>query len=189
MYGLYIMKFFDTLHWPSIFLFYSFIVLTGFVLGSADLSFKSKGLLISDHLDSEVMDKFKRDDAHLESFAAVLQTHYQGFEINDPENWFSNVNFSAYRLSVTSYNFASNCSDFDIHLLRKEAYASLWYYPELFSTHHTLPDQKKIDGSTEISETVAPNSILFLPPTIEKTQVQIIHCKRYLLFIPTPFSL
>ncbi|TVQ64760.1 MAG: hypothetical protein EA360_11610 [Balneolaceae bacterium] len=177
------MKFFDTVRWPFILIFYPMIVLTGFIFGSADLSFKSQGLLISEHLDSEVMDKFKRDKAHLDSFVLILSSNYEGHEINDPSQWFSNFDFTISGLTKSSGTSGTDCSDFDLRLLRKRASASLWYYPELFSNHHELPTQLSHEKIEAAEEARYPNTILFFPAGNPDRPVEIVQCEQYLIFI------
>lgn len=179
------MKLFENIRWPFLLLFYPAIVLTGFILSSADLSFKSQGLLISDHLEIEVMDKFKREKAHLESFVTILSDNYNGYEINDPSHWFSNIEFDSFGLTLSAEPSTLDCSDLDDRALRKEAFASLWYYPKVFSSHYELLSQDATEWLIGDANESSPNSILFLSSSSQNLSLEIIHCERYLLFIPS----
>lgn len=178
------MNLFEHLRWPFVLIFYPAVILTGFIIGSADLSFKSEGLLISQHLETEVMSKFKRERAHLDSFHAIVSKNYGNISFIDEEGWFFRMNLTLVSPSDTESTKLS-CSDLNLATLRREAFASLWYYPELFSDpnffingHAFGSERTDIDHAENV-----PNTILFFSTTLSDLPLNIIRCENYLLFI------
>lgn len=159
------------------------IILFGYILGSAYLPFKSNGLLLTNHLSVTELNKFLRAEPHKKSFDTIVLRLYEGSKIGGYEDWFDKEIFESLGLSPVNAQLTIDCDDNQLRNYRKEAIASLWYYPQVFKQKTNSDQDDHLNNSELLLTEGAPLSIIFLKNNSNDNHVHIFKCSTHLIFM------
>lgn len=164
------------------------IVIFGYILGSAFLPFKSSGILLTQHISPDEMNKFLRAKPHQDAFDDIINRFYEGTSISGYEEWFDQDLLESLGLDPVESDFIMECDNEKLIQYRKLAVASLWYYPQVFRRDDNINNiEHEASNKLELTED-SPLTIIFLKNKNDVDHIKTFRCNEYLIIKDKPYN-
>lgn len=166
-------------------IFYPFILIMGYVLGTAYFPPKTVGIFLTPHLLVDESLRYRSAYAGNDSFHHLMINLYGDFVSEDSSTWMEDQLPESFGIQILDGNEPYRCSEGELSQFKKQAVASLWYSPNFLPNTDLNPhfNDDNVDQD-QLSEDKTPVTILFLPVHQNSGQLFLKSCDNYLIFIP-----
>lgn len=164
---------------------YLFILIMGYILGTAYFPPKTSGIFLTPHLLVDESLRYRSANAGIDSFHHLMINLYGDFVSEDSSTWMEDQLPETFGIQILDGNEPYRCREGELSKFKKQAVASLWYSPN-FLPHADLNPHSNDDNvdQDQLSEHKTPVTILFLPVHQNSRHLHLMSCDNYLIFMP-----